>query len=334
MTKPAIASSANPLSEPDASDASATTDYLRAWHDKPSDLLTPEALAELNARSDRKGWQQFILHLMVLVGSGTVWGLSWGSIGQLWWLALPALVLYGFSLAAMFAPLHECVHRTAFASRRLNDAVAWLAGVFSFYNSTFFRRYHKWHHRYTRVLGKDPEYEDAQPTSWRVYLWLLSGIPWWLGKIRGYGQMALGRFEDCPYIAEAARAEVVRSVRWQLGVYGGAIALSLVFQQPWFVVFWLLPLAVGQPILRFILMAEHTGCTKDDNPLTNTRTTLTLWPLRVLMWNMGFHGEHHLYASIPFHALPEAHRRLGKRFAYVSSGYGLVNRQVIAKLVR
>jgi hypothetical protein len=40
---------------------------------------------------------------------------------------------------------------------------------------------------------------------------------------------------------------------------------------------------VGQPILRFILLAEHTGCTLDDNSLTNTRTTLTLAPLRFLM---------------------------------------------------
>jgi fatty acid desaturase len=45
-----------------------------------------------------------------------------------WW-GWPALVIYGFSIAAMFAPVHECVHRTAFASNRANDVVAWLAGL-------------------------------------------------------------------------------------------------------------------------------------------------------------------------------------------------------------
>ena len=96
-----------------------------------------------------------------------------------------------------------------------------------------------------------------------------------------------------------------------------AIALFLVFQQPWFITFWLLPLAVRQPILRFILLAEHRGCTKDNNPLTNTRTTLTWFPVKFIMWNMPFLAEHHLYPSIPFHALPQAHKELKENFAVV-----------------
>jgi fatty acid desaturase len=115
-------------------------------------------------------------------------------------------------------------------------------------------------------------------------------------------------------------------------VYGVAIALSLSFAQPWFVLYWVLPLAVGQPILRFILLAEHTGCSFDNNPLANTRTTLTLAPLRFLMWNMPFHGEHHLYASIPFHALPAAHAKLSTHLAHVDPGYIQVNRDIIGNL--
>ena len=59
------------------------------------------------------------------------------------------VVVSGIGLATCFAPLHECGHRTAFRSKRLNDGVAWLMGLLSFYNSTFYRRYHQWHHRYT-----------------------------------------------------------------------------------------------------------------------------------------------------------------------------------------
>lgn len=300
-----------------------------AWHVKPSAVFSVEELAELNAKCDRKGWQQLITHLSVMAISGAIWG--WSLSQGFWWLAVPALVIYGFSLASMFAPVHECVHRTAFANQRVNDVVAWLAGILSLYNSTFYRRYHKWHHRYTRVLGKDPEYEDLPPTNWVSYLGILSGIPWWMGKVQGHWRMATGNFDGCPYISEAAKGEVIRSTRWQLAVYGVAIALSLVFQQPWFILYWLLPLAVGQPILRFILLAEHTGCTQDSNPLTNTRTTLTLWPLRRLMWNMPFHAEHHLYASIPFHALPQAHTKLAGKLTYVAPGYVAVNRQIASQ---
>jgi fatty acid desaturase len=109
-----------------------------------------------------------------------------------------------------------------------------------------------------------------------------------------------------------------------------AIAISLIFHQPWFFTLWLLPLAVGQPILRYILLAEHTGCTNDDNPLTNTRTTLTWFPLKFLVWNIPFHGSHHLYPSIPFHALPQAHQQLKEHLKEIQGGYTKVHRDIIS----
>jgi fatty acid desaturase len=158
----------------------------------------------------------------------------------------------------------------------------------------------------------------------------MSGIPWWLGKIQGHWQVAKGNFEGMPYVPETAYREVQCSTLMQLGVYGTAIALSLAFQKPWFLLYWLLPLAVGQPMLRFILIAEHTGCPDGEDPLINTRTTLTLWPLKLLMWNMPFHAEHHLYPSIPFYQLPAAHVQLSPYFRQVAAGYLKVNRSIIA----
>ena len=301
------------------------TDSSESWHVKPSALLSVQTLGELNQRSDRKGWQQLTAHLGVMILSGTIWSIS------PWPLAVPAGIVYGFSLASMFATVHECVHRTAFASQRVNDTVAWIAGVLSFYNSGFYRRYHKWHHRYTQLEGKDPELEDDMPTHWGNYLWRMSGIPWWLGKIQGHFRVAVGDFAGCPYISEAAAPEVTQSTRWQLAVYGVAIALSIATRHPWFLTHWILPLAMGQPILRFILLAEHTGCAKTDNPLANTRTTLTIAPIRLLMWNMPFHTEHHLYASIPFHALPQAHEQIKDRLTEVAPGYLAVHRQLTAQ---
>jgi fatty acid desaturase len=303
-------------------------DRPTAWHIKSNQILSAQDLSVLNVKSNIRGALRLLGHLSIMVGSGYLWATH---LDQ-WVLAIPALVIYGFSIAAMFAPLHECVHRTAFANNRLNDAVAWFAGLLSLYNSTFYRRYHKWHHRYTRIPGKDPELTDPQPTTLREYLWQMSGIPWWIGKIQGHARIALGQMEDCPYIPEAARAEVIRSTQLQLLVYGVAIALSVTFAQAWFLLYWLLPLAVGQPILRFILLAEHTHCTLDDNSLANTRTTLTLAPLRFLMWNMPFHAEHHLYASIPFHALPAAHEKLKPHLAHVHRGYVKVNQDIVANL--
>ncbi|WP_041430907.1 fatty acid desaturase family protein [Synechococcus sp. PCC 6312] len=294
---------------------------------KPQLIIPTAELKELNQRSDWRGSLQLLTHLIVMVASGIVWGahLAWAQ----WWIALPAGVIYGFSLASMFATLHETSHRTAFASNAVNDAVAWFAGILCFYNSTFYRRYHKWHHRYTQLPGQDPELEDPKPTNWREYLWEVSGIPWWLGKIKGHTQIALGKLENCPYIPAEARPEVIRSIRFQLLVYVLFIGISLALHQPWFLTYWLIPLALGQPILRAILLAEHTGCTYDANPLTNTRTTYTIWPIRLLMWNMPYHAEHHLYASIPFHALAKAHEKIKANLTEIEPGYIAANRKII-----
>ena len=288
---------------------------------KAKQILGSSELKDLNARSNWRGLIQFAGHICIMVASGYLWATA-----DNLFVKIPALVVYGFSFAVMFAPLHESSHRTAFANNRLNDVAAWIAGLFSFYNSDFYRRYHKWHHRYAQIDGKDPELDDPKPSNLGEYLVELSGWNWWIGKFTSHYKVATGNLEDYFYIAEDAREEVINSTRLQLAIYGMAIAISIAFHQPWFFTMWLFPLAVGQPIVRYILLAEHTGCSNDGNPLTNTRTTLTLLPL--VAWNIPFHAEHHLYPSIPFHALPQAHQQLKEHFTVVEDGYLKVHRDI------
>lgn len=294
----------------------------------PQQVFSQEGLEQLNERSNWRGILQLFGHFGISSASGCLWFTHVNTL----WIGLPALVLYGFSLAAMFAPMHEAGHRTAFASNWLNDGVAWVAGLLSFYNSSFYRRYHKWHHRYTRIPGKDPELADPTPSHLADNVWQVSGIPWWIGKLKGHLRCATGQMQDMPYIPETARSEIQRSVQIQLGIYAIAIVLSWYFHSYWFAMGWVLPLAIGQPLLRLILLAEHTGCSLDANPFDNTRTTLTWAPLRFLMWNMPFHAEHHFCPSIPFHALGRAHQILSPHLHRVSPGYTHVNVEIIRNL--
>jgi fatty acid desaturase len=292
-----------------------------------SQILSAQELKSLNIRSNLHGFIRLFLHLGVTAVTGYLWMTNFTSH---WYMGIPALIAYGFSLALMFAPLHENSHRTAFANNQIGDIVAWFAGLLSFYNSTFYRQYHKWHHRYAQT-DKDPELNDRPPANLPEYLWTISGIPWWIGKIQTHTKVALGKVEGYEFILEAQRSEVIRSTRLQLLVYMVAIAISVAFRQPWFVIYWLLPLAVGQPFLRALLLSEHTGCSHDNNGLTNTRTTLTFAPLSYLIWNIPFHAEHHLYPSIPFYLLPTAHEKLKSHFTHVDLGYVEVNRKIISK---
>jgi fatty acid desaturase len=296
--------------------------------------LSARQLRDLQQRSDRRGLTRLGGHLLGI--GAALWLYTQLLARSSHWLlsGLGALTL-GFTLVTLFAAMHECVHRTAFESRRLNDLVGWGAGLLSFYNSTFYRYYHAWHHRFTQIPGRDPELDDPKPTGLASYLLEMSGYHWWVGKARTHLRIALGRARDYPFLSDETRPRVVRSVRLQLAVYGLAIALGIGFGRPWFFLYWLLPVALAQPLLRAILLAEHTGCSESGDPLSNTRTTHTLAPVRFLMWEMPYHAEHHRYPALPFFALAEAHEALGPQLAHVAhSGYLGVHAALLRGLLR
>ena len=87
--------------------------------------------------------------------------------------------------------------------------------------------------------------------------------------------------------------------------------------------------------LRAITTSAIAGVTTTNlaqlttTALSNTRTTLTIWPVRLLMWNLPYHAEHHLYPSIPFHALPTAHAQVRDQLGFVADGYLSVHRALL-----
>jgi fatty acid desaturase len=285
---------------------------------------------QLSRRSDARGALRIIGHFAAMGATG--FGV-WLALGN-WWLLVPAMAVHGATIVTMFAPMHECVHKTAFKSPWLNDAVGWVAGALAFYNFTYYRRFHSWHHRYTQEPKRDPELAERRPRSLAGYLVHVSGLPFWLDRPRDLAALALARMGGMDYIPPHARRTIAWSVRAQLGLYLAVAAVSLAAGSAAAVWFWFLPALLAQPLLRAMLIVEHTGCTHDANGLTNTRTTLASLPVRFLMWNMPFHAEHHLYPSIPFFRLPEAHQRLRSAFAHVAPGYPAANAEVIRRLDR
>ncbi|HEY1797113.1 MAG TPA: fatty acid desaturase [Stellaceae bacterium] len=274
----------------------------------------------MGRRSNLRGALQAGVHLICAAAAGT---LVWLAL-PFWYLLIPAMTLYGLTLVAMFAPMHECTHRTAFRSAAANDAVGWVAGLLSFNNATYYRYYHSWHHRYTQDPARDPELMFPRTKNRAAYLREISTIGFWHRRAIDYTRLALG-LARLPFLPERARRAVAISVLCQLALYAGALAaIAAGFTAPLYFVF--LPSLLAMPFLRLYLIAEHTLCSHDQNFLTNTRTTLTVFPVRLLMWNMPFHAEHHLFPAVPFHRLPALHAAIGDRFAHVDSGYIAVDR--------
>ena len=288
--------------------------------------LSDDALTALVERSDRKGLAHLALHVLTIAAAGAIYASAFDTA----WM-LPAAWLYGTTLVFLFAPLHETVHYTAFRSRWLNRAVSSVCGWILVLPPRYFRAFHLEHHRYTQDPERDPELAVAPPATRYDYLWRVSGLQYWTSRIRTTLMTAAGRVTEA-YITPSERTAVVREARLHLASYVALAAVSTATGSTAVLWLWLVPVVLGQPMLRLYLLAEHTGCPMVPDMLANSRTVHTNVIVRFLAWNMPYHAEHHAYAAIPFHALLRAHAALGPYVLVQSQGYARVHRELIRDL--
>jgi fatty acid desaturase len=288
-------------------------------------VVPAPVLKRLYARSNRAGAQQTLAHLALLVAGGGLVLLTRGT----WWV-LPALLLQGIFVNALFGAMHESVHYGSFRTRRLADLLAFFSGAALLNNAGFYRHYHMAHHRYTQDPARDPELiTSGSPRSWGNYLFRVSAIPFFLLRFRDIVLFPFGFRGDVTYIHDKAWPEVRRWGRWLIALYAVLLAGSLALGTDVLLWVWLIPLAVGAPLLRLYLLCEHTLCPNSDDGFANTRTTLCNPLLRFVMWNLPFHAEHHLLPNIAFHHLPEAHQYLRPHLKFVAKSYTATNREIV-----
>ena len=285
--------------------------------------LDKRALKALVKRSDAKGLARLAGHLLLLGFTGVLIWLSAES-----WLRVPALVAHGVVLVFLFAPLHETVHWTAFRTRILNDVVGSVIGAILVLPARYFRAFHFAHHRHTQDPGRDPELGTSKTASWRHYVLYVSGWNYWRDRLTALPRHALGQVAET-FVPAAQRRTVVWEARSHLVLYAAVFAGSWLAGSWAAVLYWFLPALLGQPFLRLYLIAEHTGCPQVSDMFRNTRTTVSIAPLRWLAWNMPYHVEHHAFPAVPFHALPAAHALIRERISELASGYVAVNRKIL-----
>ncbi len=282
--------------------------------------IAASEVVRLGARSDRAGLLQLGAHLSLLVCSGA---LVHGSFGSAWlW---PAMLLHGIVLMALFAALHETVHKSAFRTAGLNDVVARVVGFLHFLPAGYFRHFHLAHHRFTQDSERDPELARPKPSTRREYLFWVFGVIHWRDRLSQLWRSAAGRVE-ADFVPERERRRIALEARLHLLGYLGIGLLALGPGRSAPLYYWILPAILGQPFLRLDLLAEHASCPSVPDPLANSRTTSTHALVRFLMWNMPYHAEHHAYPGVPFHALPALHDRLAPALAVTARGYTVFHR--------
>jgi fatty acid desaturase len=260
--------------------------------------------------------------MAVLAATGTLVWLTYG----VWWLMALAMMIHGIAIAFIFCGHHEMIHRTAFESRRLNDWIAFVTGFMVFYPAYYFRLFHYAHHRHTQDPERDPELVYPPPTAQAAYVWWAIGIPYWHRRFgTSFVHAFTGRAKQ-PFVRDSEVAFCVAEARWMWAGYIAIAAVSVAFESWAALIYWFGPILLGQPFLRLYLMAEHTGCANGPDMIANTRTTLTNPVIRLIAWNMPYHTEHHVYPSVPFHALPALHQEMKPYLQVVEPGYIAVHR--------
>ena len=79
-------------------------------------IIDKKTLKKLSKRSDFEGWKHIIIFFVCLLTLGISSVLTWGTI---WFI--PVYVFYCTLWGGADAIWHECGHRTAFKTRKLND---------------------------------------------------------------------------------------------------------------------------------------------------------------------------------------------------------------------
>ncbi|MBL8698875.1 MAG: fatty acid desaturase [Alphaproteobacteria bacterium] len=280
-------------------------------------LVGRERVRSLSVRRDGPGLAFLAAHLALLVAGGA-WIWAWSDEAKV----IVPMILHGIVVVHLFAPFHETSHGSAFATRRLNDAVEWFCGLALGLPPTHFRFEHAEHHAYTQQPGRDPEMIASAETL-RGYLVYATAWPYFRSLVATLLRLAAGRFneEERRFLPDLRRDDATREARLMLVAYGAVAAASVVAGSWVAVQLWLLPRILGEPFMRLIRMSEHVGRPQVADWLANTRTVLTWRPVRWLAWNMAFHAEHHAVPSVPFHALPDLHGILADRLADVRRGY-------------
>jgi fatty acid desaturase len=292
--------------------------------------LTRADLKSFMTRSDWPAIRHLGVWLIVLAATTLT---IHASLGTPWlW---PAMFVHGVVLVHHFSLQHECVHYSVFRTRWLNDVVGNICGAIIALPHKHFRYEHCDHHTYTQLQGDDPEL-IPMPKSFAEYLLYLSALPYWRTKITEILRHAAGRLtdEEQKFIPKVEHRAVFREARVMAAAYV-LILLSmpvLGWSAPLF--YWLLPLIMAEPVMRFIRMTEHVGRPTVSTMRENTRTNLVSLPWRFLAWNMNYHAEHHYVPSVPFHALPRLHEKLKSHIVVEPGGYLGAHRAILRQLFR
>jgi MocE subfamily Rieske [2Fe-2S] domain protein len=298
------------------------------WYRPPID---PDRLRELMTRTNVRAARDTVAWLVLIAGFGTVAFVSLGT----WWM-LPAFMAYGALYGGAADPRwHENGHGTAFRSRAPNEVVYYLASFMLLREPTMWRWSHVRHHSDTIIVGLDPEISFPRPFRLRTvlpnYLHLINGpVLIWRMVRHATGHIDAATREFVP-------DDELPRVKWEARGFVGLLLAVVVWSVAARTIVPLLyvglPSFYGVWLLWFFAITQHAGLREDVLDHRYITRSVRMNPVfRFLYLNMNYHLEHHLFPSVPYHALPQLHEEIKEYLPEASPSTWAAYREIIGAL--
>ena len=291
---------------PEADKAVAAGLASAKWYTPP---VTRAELKELMRRKDGPAIRDTLIWFAAFMVSGGLGFYFWGT-----WAAVPFFIVYGVLYGSSTdSRWHECGHRTAFKTQWMNDAVYQIACFMIMREPEIWRWSHTRHHTDTIIVGRDPEIITPRPPDIVSLLLNIFALKNTVVFFRKVFLHATGRLteEEATFVPERERPKVYRTARIYLAIYAAVIAACVYFRSILPAMYIGLPTLYGGWFALYCGVTQHIGLAEDvlDHRL-NSRTVYMNPIFRFLYWNMNYHVEHHIFPTVPYHALPKLHEAI------------------------
>jgi len=307
---------------------------LDQWHKCKIDKKT---FKELIKRSDWQGIKHVSIWISILVLSGYMAFITWGT----WWTVFWFLI-YG-NIYTFCNPIwHECGHRTAFKTRWLNEVFYHVTSFMYNYEPIRWRWSHFHHHSYTLSTDSpyDHEIQVTKPTDLLfVFLMHLPGgniftfLFFHLETIKHAFGLTSIVMEDC--IPKNERAKCQLFARIHVTIWILIIATSVYFKTWLPALYLLLPFLYGTTMIHCIQFIQHAGLANNvkDHRLS-TRTVILNPIFSFLCWNMEYHLDHHMFPMVPSYNLKKLHEVVKDQMPKPKIGIWGAYKEIIPAIIR
>lgn len=240
-----------------------------------------------------------------------------------WWIVVPAVLASAIMGLRVYTILHDCMHRSFFAVRRLNDVVGTLLSPIAMTPYQATRYIHGQHHTYVSDLDHRDSFEIFtmtldewhKATRWKKLRYRLYRNPITLILVGPFLLFTFGRRVPlCGFKTGASDlilhnvllAAYVFAIYWIGGWPGIGVWLATVYAA-----------SVGGALIsyvvhnfEYIVWGTRPDLTLESAALEGSAVLDWGYFFDLVTMNIGYHDLHHLNAKIPGYRLREAHQSL------------------------